>query len=287
MTVRVAFASPKTGMPPKLGIVAGGGALPGYLARVAREQGREIFILAIEDHAEPEIVERFPHTWIRMGGIGKAIAACRDNGIEQIVMAGPVSRPSLGQLRPDGRALKFLAKGAFKKGDDGLLSAIVQVLEQEEGFRVLAVQDIAKGILARAGVLGRTQPTERDLEDIQRGIAVLTALGAADVGQAVVVQDGLVLGVEAVEGTDALIERASGLRREGRGPTLVKMPKPGQEHRVDLPTVGPDTVEACARGGFAGIAVEAGMCLLLHESRVVEAADAAGMFVLARRADDR
>jgi len=273
------------GMLPKLGIVAGGGVLPGFLAHTAKQQGREVFILAIENHADPEVVAPFPHAWIRMGAISSALEQCRLNQVEEIVMVGPVSRPSLTQLRPDARALKFLAKGVFKQGDDGLLSAIVDVLEKEEGFRVLAMQDIAGGMLARAGVLGSHQPNARDKVDIQRGIEVLTAMGVADVGQAVVVQDGLLLGVEAIEGTDALIQRAAALRRDGRGPVLVKMPKPAQDHRVDLPTIGAATIEACSRGGFAGVAVEAGMCLLVEEKRVVELADAAGMFVLGRQSD--
>ena len=273
------------GMLPKLGIVAGGGILPGFLAQTARQQGREVFILAIEDHADPQVVEAFPHAWIRMGAFSKALEQCRLNKVEEIVMAGPVSRPSLTQLRPDARALKFLAKGVFKQGDDGLLSAIVSALETEEGFRILAIQDIAGGMLARRGVLGSSQPDDRDLADISRAVEVLTAIGAADVGQAVVVQDGLLLGVEAIEGTDALIARATGLRRDGRGPVLVKMPKPAQDHRVDLPTIGPATIQACTRGGFAGVAVESGKCLLVDEQRVVELADAAGMFVLGRQSD--
>jgi len=272
-------------MLPKLGIVAGGGILPRFLAQAATRQGREVFILAIEDHADPEVVEPYPHAWIRMGAISNALDQCRLNKVEEIVMAGPASRPSLTQLRPDARALKFLAKGVFKQGDDSLLSAIVGVLEKEEGFRVLAIQDIAGGILARAGVLGDFQPDDRDMADIKRGVEVLKAIGAADVGQAVVVQDGLLLGVEAIEGTDALIARAAGLRRDGRGPVLVKMPKPSQDHRVDLPAIGPATIEACARGGFAGVAVEAGKCLLVDEGRVTELADEAGMFVLGRQWD--
>ncbi len=271
------------GMLPKLGIVAGGGILPGFLAQTAMQQGREVLILAIEDHADPQVVEAFPHTWIRLGAFSNALEQCRLNKVEEIVMAGPVSRPSLTQLRPDARALKFLAKGVFKQGDDGLLSAIVSALETEEGFRILAIQDIAGGMLARTGVLGSHHPDDRDMADIGRGVEVLTAMGAADVGQAVVVQDGLLLGVEAIEGTDALIARAAGLRRDGRGPVLVKMPKSAQDHRVDLPTIGPATIEACTRGGFAGVAVGSGKCLLVDEKRVVELADVGGMFVLGRQ----
>ncbi|MBN34158.1 MAG: UDP-2,3-diacylglucosamine pyrophosphatase [Rhodospirillaceae bacterium] len=266
-------------MPPKLGIVAGGGALPGYVARSALEQGREVVILALENQADQSVVAPFEHAWVRMGAAGKAIAYFRDKNVAEVVMAGPVERPGLMDLRPDGRALKFLSKGALKRGDDGVLSAIVAALEEEEGFRVLDVREIAGGITAREGAMTSRSATEQECEDVERGIAVLRALGHSDVGQAVVVQDGVILGVEAIEGTDGLIDRCRLLRRDGHGPVLVKMTKPGQENRVDLPTIGPDTVKGCVEAGFAGIALEASMCLVIDEDVVVSKANAAGLFV--------
>ena len=263
-----------------LGIVAGGGALPGYIATRCREQGREVFILALEQHADPDVVGPWPHAWVRLGAAATAIGKFRDMGVSEIVMAGPVRRPSLAELRPDGRMLRFLARGALSAGDDGLLSAVVKTLEQEEGFRVISVHEAAGGLLAREGVMGAHQPTEDDRADIARGIAVLDALARADVGQAAVVQAALVLGIEAIEGTDALFRRCGELRRDAKKPVLVKFAKTGQDRRVDLPTIGEGTVAACAAAGFSGIAVEAGGCLMVDRDATIAAADAAGLFLV-------
>jgi DUF1009 family protein len=270
-------------MPTRLGILAGGGLLPGHIARQCHEQGREVFIIAFEQQADPDVVGPWPHAWVRLGAAGTAIDRLREAGVEDIVMAGPVRRPSLAELRPDGRALRFLARGALKGGDDGLLSAIVRTLEEDEGFRIVSVQDVAGGLMPGDGPLGALAPGAEDDVDIRRGIAVLEALGSVDVGQAVVVQAGVVLGVEAIEGTDALIRRCGGLRREAKGPVLVKLAKAGQENRVDLPTIGPATVAACREAGFAGIAVEAGRSLVVERETVVALADAAGLFVVGLR----
>lgn len=157
------------------------------------------------------------------------------------------------------------------------------MLEEEEGFRVVGADDILSGLTAREGVMGAVVPDEAAERDIARGVDVLQAMGAADVGQAVVVQDGIVLGVEAVEGTDALIARCGGLRREGPGGVLVKLGKPEQERRADLPTIGPETVARVREAGLRGIAVEAGATIMLSPSRVIAAADEAGIFLVGLR----
>lgn len=265
-------------MPPKLGIVAGGGALPACLARRAAGQGREVFVLALENHAAGEALGGFPHAWVRLGAAGRALALLREAGVEEVVLAGSVRRPSLAELRPDARTAALLARGALRRGDDGLLRTVIEALEGE-GFRVLGAQEIAGGLLAPGGSLGRHRPGAEARADIARGAEVLAALGRVDIGQAVAVQAGVVLAVEAAEGTDGLIARAAGLRRQGPGPVLVKMAKPGQENRADLPAIGPNTLRALAGGGFAGVAVEAGRCLLLERDRVVCLADRAELFV--------
>ena len=265
-------------MPPKLGIVAGGGVLPACLARRATRQGREVFVLALENHAAGEAIGGFPHAWVRLGAAGRALALLREAGVEEVVLAGSVRRPSLAELRPDARAAALLAIGALRRGDDGLLRTVIEALEGE-GFRVLGAQDIAGGLLARGGSLGRHRPGAEARADIARGVEVLAALGRVDIGQAVAVQAGVVLAVEAAEGTDALIDRAAGLGRRGPGPVLVKMAKPGQENRADLPAIGPATLRALAGGGFAGVAVEAGGCLLLERDEIVRLADRAELFV--------
>ena len=195
-------------------------------------------------------------------------------------MVGPVRRPSLFSLMPDRRTAKFFARvGVRALGDDGLLRAVVAELESE-GFRVVGVESVLGGMLAPEGVWGRNAPDERARDDIAIGLKAARALGALDIGQAVVVQQGAVLAVEGAEGTDALIRRIDGLRREGAGPVLVKSSKPGQEMRVDLPTIGVTTVAAAAALGFAGIAVEAGATLVADRAQAIVAADAAGMFLI-------
>ncbi len=264
-----------------LGIIAGGGELPGLLARCAGEQGRKVFIVALEHQADPAVVEPFDHRWVRLGAAATAIAHLRRENVEDVVLAGPVRRPSMSELMPDLRAARFLASGALSKGDDGLLSSIIRLLEEEEGFRVVGVPDVLGSLAAPEGNLTMRAPDDREEADISRGKTVLEALDALDIGQAAAVQQGVVLGLEAVEGTDALIRRAGELRRPGPGPVLVKFSKTNQDLRADQPTIGPATVEGCAAAGFSGIAVEAKRSLIVGRDEVVAAAERHGLFLKA------
>ncbi len=267
-------------MPPKLGILAGRGELPARLIQACRETGRDYFVIAFEEQTAPETVAGAPHAWVRLGAAGRALRCLRDAGVEELVMAGGVHRPSLSALRPDAWAVKVFAKmGGKALGDDGLLSALVTALE-DEGFRMIGADDVVSDLLAPQGLLGAIAPEAEAKADIALGIEVALGLGALDVGQAVVVQQGLVLGVEAAEGTDALIVRCAGLRRSGFGGVLVKVKKPGQERRADLPTIGVPTVTAVAAAGLSGIAVEAGGTLVMDRIAVAAAADRAGVFVI-------
>lgn len=265
-----------------LGIVAGGGELPARLVAACRESGRGCFVLALEGHADPSLIPRdVPQGWIRLGNAGTGVQLLRKAGVDELVMAGPVRRPTLAELRPDWWTTRFFAKVGLKAlGDDGLLRAIIRELEEGEGFRVVGVDSILADLLAPAGLWGSIAPDAQAEADIARGLDVLKGLGALDIGQAVVVQQGLVLGVEAVEGTAALIARCGGLRREGPGGVLVKIAKPGQERRADLPTVGLQTVEQARAAGLRGIAVEAGGSLVIGRRQMLAAAEEASMFVL-------
>ncbi len=264
---------------PKLGIIAGRGELPQLLLDAARADGRPVFVLALEGQAAPELVQGAEHAWNPLGGLGRGIETLKSAGVAEVVFAGGVRRPSLLRLGLDGRAAKMLAKvGLAALGDDMLLSLLIAELERD-GLSVVGADDILSDLLMTEGVLGRQRPDDVALADVARGVGVASALGALDVGQAVVVQQGLVLGVEAIEGTDALIARGGGVAREGPGGVLVKIKKPGQERRADLPTVGRSTVEAAARAGLRGIAAEAGHSLLIGRDEVIAAADAAGLFV--------
>jgi DUF1009 family protein len=265
---------------PKLGIIAGGGDLPLRLIEAARAAGRPFYVLAIKDQAELTVGGDTPHDWVRLGAAGKGIDLLHANQVQDVVFAGRIKRPSLGAMMPDARMARFLARIAGKAlGDDGLLRAVVAEFEAE-GFRVVGADELQSDLLATQGCLGRHAPDEAAWADIHHGIRIARAIGALDIGQAVIVQQGLVLGVEGIEGTDALIERCGALRREGPGGVLVKTKKPSQDRRVDLPTVGRDTVDRAAAAGLRGIAVEAGHTLMLDRAAAIAAADRLGLFIV-------
>lgn len=267
-------------MADKLGILAGGGQLPVRVIEACRATGRDFFVLAFEGQTDTATVTDTAHAWVRLGAVGDALSRLKEAGVRDVVMAGPVKRPSLDSLRPDWRGAMFLAKvGARAFGDDGLLSAVVRELEGE-GFRVLGADDVFESLRTPSGPCGEHRPDPAAQIDIDRGVAVLQALGRLDVGQAVIVQQGVVLGIEAIEGTDALIERCAALRRTGLGGVLIKISKPGQERRVDLPTIGVSTIGRAAASGLRGIALEAGRSLIIDRAAVARAADAAGLFVV-------
>jgi DUF1009 family protein len=264
-----------------LGIIAGGGPLPGQVAQAARAAGRHVFIAGIEGFAEPAVLSPFDHRFFRLGAIGAMIRAFRDEGCNELVMIGPVKRPSFLSLRPDAEGAKMLArvgKAAFR-GDDGLLAAIMRVLS-EEGFSMLGAHDILTDVLAPEGLLTKTAPDAQAMADIARGMEVLKIIGAADIGQACVVQQGIVLAVEAVEGTDAMLARIPAVTRPGPGGVLVKLAKPGQERRADLPTLGSASINHAIAAGLRGIAFEAGGSLLTNKTLMIESADAGGIFLL-------
>ena len=271
-------------LPPgaKLGLAAGGGQMPLRVITAARAAGHEVFAVLVEGWADPADYAHVPHAVVKIGAVDDAYAQFRAQGIRYLVMCGRAHRPSLTSLAPGGGMYRLLARigAAAFQGDDGLLKAMVKVVE-EDGFTVLPAQAIVQDALPPAGLLTAAAPGARARADIRRGIAVVRALGAVDVGQGCVVQQGLVLGVEAIEGTDALLDRCGGLRRDGEGGVLVKLVKPGQDRRIDLPTIGPVTVEHATAAGLAGIAIEAGGTIVVDRATTVAAADRAGLFILA------
>jgi DUF1009 family protein len=261
-----------------LGILAGGGPLPGQVAAAA---GRPVFIVGFEGFAEPSVIGSYPHVLLRVGAAGRILAALRRQGVRDLVLAGPVRRPSILDLRPDAEGARILARigrAAFA-GDDGLLAAVVRVLG-EEGFTVLGAHEVMTEAFAAPGLLTRAAPDATALADIARGVQVVRALGSVDVGQGCVVQQGIVLSLEAIEGTDAMLARSAAVARPGPGGVLVKLVKPGQDRRADLPTLGPRTVAGAAQAGLRGIAFEADGTILLERAAMIAAADAAGLFLL-------
>lgn len=264
-----------------LGIIAGGGELPVRLLRACRESGRPIFVLAFEEATDPELLRNVPHAVVRMGAVGEALSYLRSANVKEIVMAGNMRRPSIGKMRLDAAGTKLLARlgKSWFSGDDGLLRSLVSFLE-DEGFHIIGVDEVMGDLLAPQGQMGNYAPSAQDLQDIELGLRVSRAVGALDVGQAVLVQQGIVLGVEAAEGTDGLIQRCASLRREGGGGVLVKCKKPGQERRVDLPAIGWITVERMHRAGFVGIACEADGCVVIDRPHTIRKANELGLFLI-------
>jgi len=281
-----AVPSPSTSDPGTLGIICGGGAFPFVVAEAALKAGRKVFLLPIYGFAEPD-VERYPHEWIHIGAFGKLSSALRRNGCRQVVFVGTVLRPSIAKLRVDWGSLKLLPRvlGMFRGGDDHLLTSVGRIFE-ENGFELVGAHEIAPDILVPAGVLGGHRPSGEDLDAAHFGQEVVRALGPFDIGQGVVVGGRHVLAVEAAEGTDLMLARCRELRANGRiklrhkAGVLVKAPKPGQDRRLDLPSIGPRTIELAAEAGLAGVAVEAGGVIAANIEDIVRIADEKGLFFI-------
>ena len=275
-----------------LAIICGGGSLPFAVADAAARAGRRVVLFALRGFAEAQRVAEYPHHWTRLGQFGRFRRMARAEGCRDVVFIGSLVRPKLTQLWPDLTTLLQLPRllGAFRGGDDRLLSGIASFFE-EQGFRVVGADQIAPDILMPHGVLGLCAPRERDRADIAAGLALLHATGPFDVGQAAVVADNRVLAIEAADGTDEMLAHVAELRRTGRIRTpagagvLVKAPKSGQDRRVDMPSIGPSTIESVVRAGLAGIAVVAGSAIVAEPERMAKVADKAKIFVVGIGAD--
>lgn len=269
-----------TESPKKLGIIAGGGVLPQILIDHCLNTKRDFFVLAVEGNADKALFSpAIPHEWIRIGQAGTGFKLFHDENVAEVVMIGTIRRPSLADLVPDLRTAAFFARIGMKSlGDDGILRALVKEIESEN-MRVLGIHEVLPDLLVKEGLLTKHKPDKQAEADIARGIEVGLALGKLDVGQSVIVQQGLVLGVEGIEGTDELIKRCGTYKRKGDGGVLVKLRKVQQDMRIDLPTIGTSTVENLHQAGMKGIAVHAGNALIVDEPAVIELADKYKMFI--------
>jgi UDP-2,3-diacylglucosamine hydrolase len=262
----------------RIGILAGGGRLPLMIAESASQRGTAVHIVGIEGEADPAIA-RFPHTWVSWGQIGRMVRALAQGGGRQMVIAGAATRPDLKRIRPDAgffRSLPFIVR-LLAGGDDSVLKRVVRFFEGH-GFEVLGVHEVSPDLLAGDGRMGVVPLSAANRADALLGFAVRGALGAVDAGQAVAVAGGKVLAIEGAEGTDAMLQRVAALPfRGGLGlpaGVLTKGPKPGQELRVDMPAIGPDTIEQAAAAGLAGVAVQSGAVLILDRADAIRIADA-------------
>jgi UDP-2,3-diacylglucosamine hydrolase len=269
-----------------VGLIAGGGVMPFAVADSLIARGINPVLFALRGSCDPVRVERFRHHWISVGQVGRARKLFRFEHCRDLVFIGTLVRPALSEIRLDWATLFVIPRvlAAFRGGDDHLLSGVGRIFERE-GFRMVGIRDVAPDLLMPEGCLTRASPDQNAAADIVRGRQVLHALSPFDIGQAAIVINGHVVGVEDIEGTDGLLARVARLRAEGRirakaaRGVLVKAPKSGQDLRFDLPTTGPRTVEGAAAAKLAGIAIVAGNTLVVEPQGMIEAADAAGIFV--------
>lgn len=269
----------------KLGLIAGGGALPVAVAARCDAEGRPVFLVRLAGFADPHL-GRYPGIDAGLAEIGKVLSALKKAGCEAVCFAGTVSRPDFKTLKPDLRGATLLPGivAAATRGDDALLRKILSVFEGE-GYAIEGADDILGGETLPAGSLGRVEPTSAQLSDLRKALHIAEKAGELDIGQGAVVCDGLVLAVEAQEGTDAMLARVAGLPIDlrgsdtGRKGALGKAPKPIQDLRVDMPVIGARTVELAAAAGLAGIGGIAGKLIVIDRDGVVEAADRLGVYV--------
>jgi DUF1009 family protein len=269
----------------KLGLIAGGGALPVSVAARCEAEGRPVFVVRLAGFADVHLT-RYPGLEAGMAEFGRILAALKKAGCTAVCFAGTVSRPDFRTLKPDlkGAALMPGIIAAATRGDDALLRKILSVFEGE-GYAIEGADDILGGETLTAGALGAVRPTEEQLSDLRKALHVAEKSGELDVGQGAVVCDGLVLAVEAQEGTDAMLARVAGLPADLRGSArerkgaLAKAPKPIQDMRVDMPVIGARTVEMAAAAGLAGVGGVAGRLILIDRAGLIEAADRLGLFV--------
>lgn len=266
----------------KLGIIAANGGLSKKLINLAKDEF-DIFVVAIKNESDSSVLDNINHIWINIGEIGKAIDALNLANIKDLVFAGSLKKPDIFNLKVDAVGAKLLAKIAKDKffGDNKLLSSVTEFLS-ERGFNIIGVQEILNNLVVEAGNFTTSHPNEEDLNDIELAVKVVKQLGDLDIGQGAIVQDRIVLGVEAIEGTDGLIERCGKLKiTKNYSGVLVKCSKPNQELRMDLPTIGIDTIKKMHEAGFKGIVIEAKKSIFLDQIEVVEYANKYGMFISA------
>lgn len=270
----------------KLGLIAGGGALPLALATHCAAEGRPLFVIRLKGFADPAL-STYDGGDAGLGEVGRIVRLARNAGCQALCLAGRVQRPNLAALKLDlkGAAIIPGLVAAARQGDEGLLRYLMGVLESE-GFAVEGAHQVMSDLTLPLGPLGRRKPSPRDQDDIVKAIAIARAVGGLDAGQGAVVCDGLVLALEAQEGTDAMLRRVAelpsavrGALRRRRG-VLAKVAMPIQDERIDLPTIGPATIEGVDRAGLAGVVGVASKMIVLERQAVAAAADACGVFVV-------
>ena len=268
----------------RIGLIAGNGRFPFLVLQGARSLGHDVTVVAVKEEAFPELEGAAREagadlTWVSLGHLGKCIKVLKEAGAHQAVMAGQVKHAKIfSGILPDLTLLSVLTK-LKARNTDALISAVAEVL-RGEGIDLLNSTAFLEPLLARSGTLGRRAPTAEELEDIAFGYRMADAVAALDIGQTLAVKDKAVVAVEAMEGTDAVIRRAGEIA--GPGTRIVKVAKPKQDMRFDVPVVGVPTIEAMKAAGATAISIDAGKTLVIDGETFFEAADAAGISVIGR-----
>lgn len=262
----------------KVGILAGGGKLPELLIQHCLETKQGFHVLTFKGQEAPDNLPEDKHTQCAPGALGSMLKALKNNGITHVVMAGSINRPSVFDLRPDATAIKFFAS-LKRQHDDALLTHLCNFWEGE-GFQVIGAHEVLPALLTEEGVMTSAQPSTEQQEDIKLAIDAVKTLGVLDIGQSAIVKNGVVLGVEAVEGTNALIERCATLRgKKNKGGILVKLCKPQQNLKVDMPSSGCQTIELLSKYHYEGLVLEASKSLMIDKADMIEAAKKHKIFI--------
>ncbi len=271
-------------MPPKkIGILAGGGSLPRRITDACEKNDQAFHVVVFDGQGTPEDFSSKPHDVIRLGAGGATIKCLQMSGCDHVVMAGAIRRPSIAELRPDWWGVKFFAtSGAQALGDDGLLRALINALEGE-GFTVIGADELVPELLMPQGLISDVQPDDLNTSDIGLAIKAAQTIGAQDIGQAAVASKGDVIAREGPGGTDTMLREL--VAAKNTGGVLAKTLKPGQERRVDLPTIGPETIINAHAAGLKGVAVEAGNAFLLERDKTVKAANDLNVFLVGTDAE--
>lgn len=268
----------------RVGLIAGNGRFPVIFAQTARAEGVSVVAVAHEGETDPALADVVDGlTWIRVGALEPMVRAFHEHGVRRAVMAGGIRKASLLEhFAPDERGMRCLAR-ISTWSDDAVLRSVAAELESE-GIAVVESTLFLSSILTPAGALTTAEPDAAQWRDVRYGLDVAKGIGRFDIGQTVVVKSGMVLAVEAIEGTDEAMRRGGQLGRGGA--VAVKVSKPGQDLRFDVPAIGPQTIATCREAGIAVLALEAGKTLLLERERLLAAAEAAALVVVGVQADE-
>jgi DUF1009 family protein len=259
-------------------MIAGSGHMPKLIARACAP--RPLYVIAYHGYTDPNFVKDYPHVWLHLGQVGQAISWLREQKIQEIVMVGKCARPSLRHLLPDSHGLRLLSKIGLRWPGDNHLLTLVQEFLHEEGFVITSPQEMMQTLIAPLGSLGAHTPSQEGMSDIEVGRHALSVMSCLDFGQGLAVQNGLILGVEAAEGTNECIMRCGQLaHRDGPHPIYIKRAKVGQNEKLDLPVIGPETLDCLVKAGFQGIAYEAERTLLLSLKELEKKADQEHLFL--------